>query len=866
MLAWVYQRFFEHIEVDPAWVAAVRDAQSRGTVVYVMRNLSFVDFLALDYLTKRFSLPQVRFANDLGLSVFEPMGRGWFQAFKRKAPAADIEDFKRGLREGLSAALFLKRPPALFDGSTRGQVEGDGYLRALFEVQREQEQPILAMPQTFIWSKEAEAVEHNIFDAMFGPREWPGKARTIAQFLANYRNVTLRAGKPVDVRAFLAKEGHTADDAREPVADQVLVRRITYTLLRRLERERRAVLGPTKKPPDRFQDEVLRSPKLKKVITDMAGEGADERAALAQRATSMLREMGASLDVNSIAWMNALFEQITSRMYRGIEVDTSGLDRLRELAKEGTLVLLPSHKSHLDYLVLVHLFYRQRLQLPMIAAGDNLSFFPLGPLFRRGGAFFIRRNFRGDKLYAAVVDAYIRHLIKDGWSIEVFIEGGRSRTGKLLPPKLGLLTMMVDAAMGTQRKSFFCPISIGYERVVEEESLARELAGAEKKKEDVKGLLGTLNLMVGHYGRLNVQFGNPLTIEQIARELDPQSQFEPSKLPPSRRRALITRLAYRVMNEINRVTAVTPGSLVAMALLAHDHRGVSHAELVDLCDRLAVRLQEQEARFVPSLVDLSGRHPVRREALREACELFIRAGNVEAHRPGAPAVAGVSRAAADDAIYVVPERARMRLDLSKNIIIHFFVGRALCAVAVASPDRAAVPLDVVRERVRTLSRLFKYEFLFRADAPFEKIFEDELTAMIAEGELVREGDAISIGLDEAGANVALYAGLIRNFIEGYRVAARSLSVLIRGPLTPKELTKRAITVGERMFLGGEIRRREAVSRPLFENAFSAFVDQGYLVREEGKLRLTDSFSNMAAVRAIEGKVAGLLERGVVDGT
>ena len=124
-------------------------------------------------------------------------------------------------------------------------------------------------------------------------------------------------------------------------------------------------------------------------------------------------------------------------MFSAIEVDEAGIERLRELAKEGTLVLLPSHKSHMDYLALAWVLYRHKLQLPLIAAGDNLNFFPVGAIFRRAGAFFIRRSFAGDRLYAAVVDAYVRRLIKDGAPLEFFLEGGRSRTGKLLPPKLG---------------------------------------------------------------------------------------------------------------------------------------------------------------------------------------------------------------------------------------------------------------------------------------------------------------------------------------------------------------------------------------------------------------------------------------------
>ncbi len=175
-------------------------------------------------------------------------------------------------------------------------------------------------------------------------------------------------------------------------------------------------------------------------------------------------------------------------MFSAVEVDEPGLERLREHAKEGTLVLLPSHKSHMDYLVLAWVLYRHKLPLPLVAAGDNLNFFPVGPIFRRAGAFFIRRSFSGDRLYAAVVDAYVRRLIKDGSPLEFFLEGGRSRTGKLLSPKLGLLSIVVDAALGVPtRTTWFCPVSIGYERFVEEKAFVRE---SQRRREDARERAG----------------------------------------------------------------------------------------------------------------------------------------------------------------------------------------------------------------------------------------------------------------------------------------------------------------------------------------------------------------------------------------
>ena len=870
-LAWIYQRFFEHIEVDQTWAEQVRAADARGTVLYVLRNLSFVDFLALDYLTKKLELPQVRFANDLGLWVLEPMGRGLLSAFRRQpTEAEDVAKLRRAIEDGSSAALFLKRPPNLLEPPpmvrrrggaaralpSRGKTEGDAYLRGVLEAQRAQKAPILLVPQVFVWTRSPDEQKHNVVDALFGPREWPGKARSVVQFLMNYRHVTLRAGEPVDVKAFLEHEG-------KDTTDEVLVRRLTYTLLRRLERERHAVTGPAKKPADRLRDQVLRSPRLQKVIKDMAGQGETERRVLSWRALSMLRELEAQVDPNALRALDAAFDASVARMYSGFEIDQEGLARLREASRDGTLVLLPSHKSHVDYIVLTRIFFHANLPVPLVAAGDNLSFFPLGPILRRGGAFFIRRSFKGDRLYGVVVDAYMRRLIKDGWPLEFFLEGGRSRTGKLLPPKLGLLSIVVDAVLGAAegtettegRKVYFVPISIGYERLVEERAYVRELTGGEKKKEDVRGLLGAAESALGRYGRLNVQFGELLTLDGVLTELGAAST---ASLTPARRRALVTRLAYRVMNEINRVTAVTPSALVAAALLTHGKRGIAHGDLVASCERFAKFLEAAGARFTPSMLLEGDAFALRHGAIREACELFLKAGNIEVHRPLGEENSKQPPRAGPDAVYIVPDAQRLSLEIAKNLVVHWFVSRAM----IATPLLAAGATEpaALAERVQALSRLFKYEFQFRADATFETIFAETLWAMEQDGEIVKDASgAIALAPGGEGRERALlHASMVRSFVEGYRIAARSLTALLKGPLAQKDLGKRAMAVGERMFLAGEIQNREAMSRPLIDNAVLAFVDQGYLGRDEGKLVLPESYATADTVATIEARVASYL--------
>ncbi len=860
-----YRQFFGHIKIHDDWLNLVREAAKRGPVVYVMRNLSYLDFMALDHLTHRHGLPGIGFANDLGLWIFEPFAETWSEALRSSRRLPPEQRLTEVIENGGSAALFLKRTPTILEKAAQGRrrtvsSEGDTLIRTLFSVQKRLDQPIMLVPQLFVWSKRPESLESSFVDFLLGSRDRPGRVRLASQFLLNYRNVILRAGEPVALSDFLR------DNAGE--SEETLVRRGTYSLLRKLERERRAVLGPMRKPADRVRDEVIRSPKLTRTIRQLAGDGKAERMILTARAYRMLRELEAAPDPEAIFAMSKAVQGILTVLYAGLEVDTEGLERIRQAAQRGTLVLLPSHKSHIDYLMLSQVLHIHNLQLPLIAAGDNLSFFPVGMFLRRGGAFFIRRTFRGDRLYSALVDAYLRRVLRDGWPIEVFLEGTRSRTGKLLPPQLGLLNMLVESGLSLPNRDIvFVPISIGYERLVEEGSYVRELLGGDKKKEGTTGLIRAFKVFAERYGRLNLQFGELISLQEEAANAGIDIR---KKVIPARRRELTKRIAFRTMGRINAVTAVTPGAIVALALLTHGKRGLTHAELLERVRQLLVVLQRLGARTISSLATASG--ALRPASVREATKMFKKAKLIEVHVVGDSLDGGkrvkTTAKTDDDIIHSVPDDKRLALDLSKNIIVHFFVPTALIATAMLAPPGPAIERQVVRDRVQRLSKLFKYEFMFSRDRTFDEIFTNTLRSMQYAHEVDVSGDLLSFGTGHDGADgrswVVLYASMIRNFLEAYVVAARSLSLLLKGPIARKDLVRRSLAIGDKMHLAGEIQRREALSSRCLNNAFQAFIDQGYLQSNGKKLVLVSSFADAVTVRAIENRIVAYLTRRMAD--
>lgn len=843
MLGWLYRRFFRHINVDATWRERVSRASQEGTVVYVMRSISFLDFLCLDYLVKQFSLPLVRFVNDLGLSIWEPFGKGGRRLrFRRQVP--EDEAITRSVVNGHSALLFLRRPPRLWRNKRRGEALDIDLIEVLVRLQRRLREPILLVPQTIVWSKLPARRKPTVLDLFFGPVDWPGRVRVFFQFLLNYRNAKLRAGEPFDLAAFMQE--------RAQLDDGQLAIKVRNALLTRMERERMLVLGPTRKTPTRLREEILRGPRVRKHIESEARLSKRKIERVEREARRELEKLCAAQNPSVLGILARVLRWCWDRIYRGIEVDEAGIERLREAARKGALILLPSHKSHVDYLVLSYIMYERMLSPPLIAAGDNLNFWPVGGILRRAGAFFIRRTFRGRKLYPALVDAYLRKVLVEGYTVEFFIEGGRSRTGKLLTPKLGLLSMIVDGALLLRDKPlYFAPISIGYERIVEQKTYAQELSGAEKAKENLSGLLKTSSILRSRYGRLYVQVGDIMSFDDLRGEIVAQHAVAPGDTSPTppplsakERRLLVQRIAYRTVYEINRCTMVTPASLVALVLLACHESDMKMRALVANCERLVTLLDHRGAR-IASILDPHKPEQLR-EAVRETIRLFADSKLIVLDDKYEPS-----------ACSVIPEK-RLLLEYYKNNILHFFVPQAILTLAIlleSAQDRTQwVATPRLRHRVQRLSRVFKYEFAYRADASYEEIFEETLAFMHAEGELERfdacvrlvqqsasaaypdatSSDAMASGTpgrdDASGcANqhiVSLYAVLLLPYFEAYRVVHASLAGLRDEKLTQKEWLRRTFALGRDMHAEGKVRYQESLSREKYQSILMALKDIG----------------------------------------
>ena len=284
-----------------------------------------------------------------------------------------------------------------------------------------------------------------------------------------------------------------------------------------MNRHRQSITGPVLKTPEELKELILRNDRFQKILKSHAETQNKEMGEIYREADGYLNDIAADYSPGLIQMMSVIIGWIWKTMYDGITLDMEGLHRVKRAATRAPLVFVPCHKSHFDYLILNYLLFTNNMPCPHVAAGRNMAFWPMGTLFRKSGAFFLRRTFRGAKLYAAVFAAYVQMLIEQGVNIEFFIEGGRSRTGKLVLPKRGLVSILLEAFKNEVcRDLLFVPVYIGYDRLLEEGAILKELEGRSKEKESFWQLMQARKVMKKRHGRVYVQFAEPISVRDLA--------------------------------------------------------------------------------------------------------------------------------------------------------------------------------------------------------------------------------------------------------------------------------------------------------------------------------------------------------------
>ncbi|EHK90832.1 glycerol-3-phosphate 1-O-acyltransferase PlsB [Aggregatibacter actinomycetemcomitans] len=367
--------------------------------------------------------------------------------------------------------------------------------------------------------------------------------------------------------------------AREHGFDQKIAQKLARVAKMHFAKQRISATGPRLPNRQAMFNKLLQQPVILAAIEDEAKSKNISVEKARKEAEKILDEIAANVSYEGLRVADRFLRWLWNKLYQGIEVENA--DRVRKLALEGhEIVYVPCHRSHIDYLLLSYVLYHQGLVPPHIAAGINLNFWPVGGMFRRGGAFFIRRTFKGNRLYSTIFREYLAELFHRGYSVEYFIEGGRSRTGRLLAPKTGMMSMTLQALQQQQSRSItVVPVYVGYEHVLEVDTYAKELRGAAKEKENA-GLVLRVIKKLRNLGKGYVNFGEPITLSNYLNQHFPEWK-EPLEDRPQWFNKAVDAVSNQVMVNINKAAAVNAMNLTGTALLSSRQRALSREQLLE---------------------------------------------------------------------------------------------------------------------------------------------------------------------------------------------------------------------------------------------------------------------------------------------
>ncbi|WP_240101289.1 glycerol-3-phosphate 1-O-acyltransferase PlsB, partial [Klebsiella pneumoniae] len=520
---------------------------------------------------------------------------------------------------------------------------------------------------------------------------------------------------------------------------------------------------------------------------------------------ALMEEIAANFSYEMIRLTDRILGFTWNRLYQGINVHNA--ERVRQLAHDGhEIVYVPCHRSHMDYLLLSYVLYHQGLVPPHIAAGINLNFWPAGPIFRRLGAFFIRRTFKGNKLYSTVFREYLGELFSRGYSVEYFVEGGRSRTGRLLDPKTGTLSMTIQAMLrGGTRPITLVPIYIGYEHVMEVGTYAKELRGATKEKESlpqmVRGLSKLRNLGQGY-----VNFGEPLPLMTYLNQhvpdwreaIDPIEAVRPSWLTPT-----VNSIAADLMVRINNAGAANAMNLCCTALLASRQRSLTREQLTQQLECYLALL-----RNVPYSPDATAPSASASELIDHA--LQMNKFEVEKDTIGD--------------IIILPREQAVLMTYYRNNIAHMLVMPSLLA-ALVTQHRHLSRAEVLRH-VETLYPFLKAELFLRWEkAELAGVVDALIAEMLRQELIVVDGDVMSLNPSHSRSLQLLAAGA-RETLQRYAITFWLLSA--NPAINRSSLEKESRTVAQRLSVLHGINAPEFFDKAVFSTLVLTLRDEGYI--------------------------------------
>jgi len=718
--------------------------------------------------------------------------------------------------------FFLGRPQRLAATAKERHGHSPLLLDMVKAVLAEPACDVQVVPVTLLWGRTPDK-QDTILKALFA-ETWraPGRIGQLFSVLLHGRQTMVRFGAPLSLRQLLEGE---ADEARA-------VRKLSRVLRVHFRRQREMAIGPDLSHRNTQIDALLEAPAVRAAIAAEAAAKNLSAAEAARRARGFALEIASDYTYGVVRAFELFLTWLWTRLYDGVAV--RNFEAVTRIASGQGVVYLPCHRSHIDYLLLSYVVYQRGLTPPHIAAGENLNIPLVGPLLRRGGAFFLRRSFKGEPLYAAVFDEYLHMMIARGFPIEYFIEGGRSRSGRMLAPKAGLLGMTLRSYLrGDTRPLVLVPVYLGYEKLIEGQAFLEELQGKPKQGESLWGLLGAWRLLRRRFGQVHVNFGEPLPLAEFLEARQPGWRQAEGGVDPRADwvRAAVRDAAEELARRINAAAVVTPVNLVALALLAtpkHAADAQALSRQIEHCQALL-----RDAPYSPGAA---------------GCDLP--AAEVVAHAERLGFVERVPHPLGE--LVRVCEGEAALLAYFRNNVLHLFALPALIACLLGRNRR--IDEHRMEEVVAGITMLLRAElFLHWPPAALPGAMAAAVAALSARGLMRQNPDTRRYAAPEPGSQafveLRLLGETIRPTLERHFLTLALLQRHGSGRLTRRALEEASHLLAQRLALLYEFNAPEFSEKSLFAGVVAQLVDSGILQEDEAGLLHFDERITVPAAHA-----------------
>ncbi|MBW2567969.1 MAG: 1-acyl-sn-glycerol-3-phosphate acyltransferase [Deltaproteobacteria bacterium] len=810
--SWLLRLFFSGIKLDKEQAFILQKLREKGIVVFVTKYKSKFEYLFYYTRYNRAGLPFPEIGFDYKVFVWQPLFHlfrvllsrldSFFQDLKL-LDAYNSKYIEEKLLNGRSALLSLVEKKGFYRRFVKEKTDPIQYL---IEMQQSIEQPIYLVPLIMFFSKKPRRSTPTLKDILFGTEEKPGKIKRLVTLFKNPEKIFIEISEPVNLKNYLK----VTENLERGIEYQSLVLR--RDLLVQINRHRQSTIGPTLKSREELKENILTNDRLQNFMVNHSEKRYIPIQRVHKEAEACFDEIAAGYNSVIIKIFSNLIGWIVKSRFEGLAVNYDMLNRIKNMSKKGPLVLIPCHKSHIDYLILSHILYTNNMPCPLIAAGKNLSFWPIGPIFRGSGAFFIRRTFKGAVLYSKVFVEYIFKILQEGFNIEFFIEGGRSRTGKLILPKLGLLSILLNAFNdGACDDLVFVPIYIGYDRVMEETSYLHEIEGGQKEPESILQIIKARKFLKKKYGKIYVKFHEPISIKDLLA----QNNLSIQDMTQKERNAMTRNLGFRVINSINNVTVVTAHALVASALLNCAQKRFSYNHLMSHVETYMNYLMSQDANLADTLVFDSVR------AVDHVLDAYVHRKFIEQILPG-------KRTGLSDARFKVNESKRPILEYYKNNSIAFFIPASFTALSILAKDAFQFSASDLHSEYNFLQDLFKNEFAYNVDSTSEYFVRKNIKTFINDAILMPHPTIPdTYNLTSTGfRKLKLFSVFLKPYFESYLIVLQCFKRIPQDSLNTKDFLKKIQARGNRMYKNKEIELKESLSKINYKNAVGFFIAHG----------------------------------------